>query len=121
MATPTQILEARVAVRRVQLAEPLKDYIVRLVQATREPASIGLPELRPSIAYGASPRATIWTALAARANAFLEGRDYVLTDDVKAVALDVLRHRLILTYQAEAEEITAEAIVAQVLDRTPVP
>jgi len=121
IATPTAILEARAAVRQVYLDEALKDYVARLVFATREPARYDLAELKPLIAYGASPRASIFIALAARANAFLEGRDYVLPDDVKAVALDIMRHRLIVTYQAEAEEVTAESIIAQVLDRVPVP
>ena len=93
------------AVRRVHIDETLKDYIVELVLATRDPASYRLDELAPLIAYGASPRATIYLAQAARAHAFIDGRGYVTPEDVKAVAPDVLRHRLILTYEAEAEEL----------------
>ena len=121
VASPPAILAARAAVRRVHMDEALKDYVVRLVFATREPEQFGMPELHPLIAYGASPRASIYIALAARANAFLDGRDYVLPDDVKSVATDVLRHRLIVTYQTEAEGVTTETIVTQVLDRVPVP
>jgi len=121
VVTPSAILEARTAVRRVLMDPALDDYVVRLVFATREPEAVGLGELRPLIAYGASPRASIFIALAARANAFLEGRDYVLTDDIKAIALDVMRHRVILTYEAEAEDVSAESVIGRVLDRVPVP
>ncbi len=121
VATPKAVLDARAAVRQVHMDESLKDYIVRIVFATREPGQFGLDELRPLIAFGVSPRASIFISLAARANAFLEGRDYVLPDDVKAVALDVMRHRLIVTYQAEAEEVTPEVIITQVLDKVALP
>ncbi len=121
IATPEAILAGRSAVRQVHLDERLREYIVRLVFATREPEQFGLPALKPLIAYGVSPRASIFTGLAARAHAFLDGRDYVLPDDIKTVATDVMRHRLIVSYQAEAEEVTPEAIIAQVLDRVPVP
>lgn len=121
IATPAAILAARQAVRQVQMDGALKDYIVRLVFATRDPAAYGLPDLEPLIAFGVSPRATIYLSLAARANAFLEARDHVLPDDVKSIAVDVMRHRLIPTYQAEAEEITSEAIVQRVLDKVPLP
>ena len=121
LATPAAILEARQAVRQVHMDEAVKDYIVRLVFATRDPAAAKIPELAPLIAYGVSPRASIYVSLAARAHAFLDGRDYVLPDDVKSVSLDVMRHRLIVTYEAEAEEVTPEKVIAQVLDRVPVP
>ncbi len=121
VASPAAILEARSAVRAVHMDEALKEYVVQLVLTTREPGRNGLRELVPLIAYGASPRASIYIALTARAHAFLDGRDHVLPDDVKAVALDVLRHRIILTFQAEAEAVTPEAVVGQVLDRVPVP
>ena len=104
LATPAAILEARQAVRQVHMDEAAK-----------------IPELAPLIAYGVSPRASIYVSLAARAHAFLDGRDYVLPDDVKSVSLDVMRHRLIVTYEAEAEEVTPEKVIAQVLDRVPVP
>ena len=121
VATPKAVLDARAAVKQVHMEESLKDYIVRIVFATREPAQFGLEELRPLISFGVSPRASIFISLAARANAFLEGRDYVLPDDVKAVAIDVMRHRLIVTYQAEAEEVTPEVIITQVLDKVALP
>ncbi|MBM4420312.1 MAG: MoxR family ATPase [Chloroflexi bacterium] len=121
IATPEQILAGRAAVRSIHMDERLRDYVVRIVVATREPEHHGLAELKPLIAYGASPRASIFTGLAARAHAFLDGRDYVLPDDIKSVAPDVMRHRLIVSYQAEAEEITAESILSRVLDRVPVP
>ena len=121
VATPKAVLDARAAVKQVHMEESLKDYIVRIVFATREPAQFGLEELRPLISFGVSPRASIFISLAARGNAFLEGRDYVLPDDVKAVAIDVMRHRLIVTYQAEAEEVTPEVIITQVLDKVALP
>ncbi len=121
MATREAILAGREAVRAVRMEEPLRDYVVQLVYATRQPKRFKLDDLQPLIAYGVSPRATIFISLAARANAFLEGRDYVLPDDVKAVTMDVMRHRLIITYEAEAEEVTAEAVISRVLDGVPVP
>jgi MoxR-like ATPase len=92
-----------------------------VVHATRDPSAHGLAELAPFIEWGASPRATLHLALAARAHAFLRHRAYVTPEDVKSVALDVLRHRVILTYAAEAEEVTPDAVVTRVLDRIPVP
>ena len=121
LATPEAILEARAAVRAVHMDEAVKDYIVRIGFATRDPQGPKLADLKPLIAYGVSPRATIYTSLAARAHAFLDGRDYALPDDVKAVALDVMRHRLIVTYEAEAEEISPEAVIGRVLDNVAVP
>jgi len=121
VTTPAAILAGRAAVRRVHMDDRVKDYVVRIVFATREPDEFKLGEIKPWIAYGVSPRATISIALAARAHAFLEGRDYVLPDDVKAVALDVMRHRLIVTYEAEAEAVTPEAVIRTVLDRVVVP
>jgi MoxR-like ATPase len=121
VATPKAVLDARAAVKQVHMEESLKDYIVRIVFATREPGQFGLDELKPLISYGVSPRASIFISHAARANAFLEGRDYVLPDDVKAVAIDVMRHRLIVTYQAEAEEVTPEVVITQVLDKVALP
>jgi len=121
VTTPAAILAGRAAVRQVHMDDRVKDYVVRIVFATREPDEFKLGEIKPWIAYGVSPRATISIALAARAHAFLEGRDYVLPDDVKAVALDVMRHRLIVTYEAEAEAVTPEAVIRTVLDRVAVP
>ena len=121
VTAPAAILAGRAAVRQVHMDDRVKDYVVRIVFATREPDELKLGEIKPWIAYGVSPRATISIALAARAHAFLEGRDYVLPDDVKAVALDVMRHRLIVTYEAEAEAVTPEAVIRTVLDRVVVP
>jgi MoxR-like ATPase len=91
------------------------DYIVDIVHATREPASAGLTDLVPLIEFGASPRATIALAQASRAHAFLRSRSFVTPDDVKAIAPDVLRHRVLTTYEAEAEEVTSDEIVQRVL------
>ena len=121
LATAAAILDARAAVRQVHMDEAIKDYVVRIVVATRDPQGPKLADLKPLIAYGVSPRATIYVSLAARAHAFLDGRDYVLPDDIKAVALDVMRHRLIVTYEAEAEEITPEMVIGRVLDNVAVP
>ena len=100
--------------------EKVEGYIVDLVMATRSPESYGM-NLSPMIQYGGSPRATINLALAARANAFLAGRGYVTPSDVRELALDILRHRVAVTYEAEAEELSSESIVSQILDRVPMP
>jgi MoxR-like ATPase len=113
--TPGGILAARSAVAAVRLDQRIVDYIVDLVRATREPASVDLKELAPLIAFGASPRASIALAQAGRAMAFLRGRGYVVPEDVQAVAPDVMRHRIVLTFEAEAEDVTADAIIAKVL------
>jgi MoxR-like ATPase len=115
------ILAARKLVDRVQLARGLNEYIVRLVEASRAPARFGLPELESRILYGGSPRASIWLALMARAQAFLAHREYVVPGDVKAVAAAVLRHRIIPTYDAQAEGFGAERIVARLFEAVPVP
>ena len=115
------VLAARDAVAGVHLDDRLRDYIVHLVYATRDPDSYRLADLKPHIAYGASPRASIFLALAARAHAFIRGRGYVTPDDVKGIAQDVLRHRVIVTYEAEAEEVSSEDVVARVLETVPVP
>ena len=117
---PARILEAREVVDALYMDEKIKDYILRIVFATRVPADYGL-ELRDYIRYGASPRATLCLAIASRAHAFLQGRGYVNPQDVKAVAADVLRHRIIPSYEAEAEEITSDAIVRRIMDTLPVP
>ena len=116
-----QLVEARKIVRDVYMDDRVKDYIVEVVFATREPAQKGLRELASLIEYGCSPRASIALALAARAHAFLRHRGYVTPEDVKAVGPDVLRHRVVLTYEAEAEEITAEQIVRRVFEVVEVP
>ena len=111
----------RESVRLVYTDDKIKDYIVDLVQATRLPAEAGLADLAPLIEYGASPRATLFLARAARAHAFLRRRGYVTPEDVKAVGPDVLRHRIATSYEAEAEEIDSETIVAQLFDHIEVP
>ena len=115
VASPHAILDARRRIAELYMDERIVDYIVDIVHATREPAAAGLPELAPLIEFGASPRATIALAQASRAHAFLRGRAFVTPDDVKAIAPDVLRHRVLTTYEAEAEEITADEIVRRVL------
>jgi MoxR-like ATPase len=119
--TPEQLLEARKVVRDVYMDDRVKDYIVNVVFATREPQSHGLKDLAPLIEYGASPRASIALNLAARAHAFLRHRGYVTPEDVKAIGPDVLRHRVVVSYEAEAEEVTAEHIVRRVFEVVEVP
>ncbi len=114
------IQEARQVVNRLYLDEKVKRYIVRLVHATRRPDEYGV-HIAPLIRVGASPRATINIALTSRAHAFLEGRSYVTPHDVKSVAMDVLRHRVTVTYEAEAEGLNSEQIIARLLDELPVP
>ncbi|MCA9642560.1 MAG: MoxR family ATPase [Polyangiaceae bacterium] len=120
-ATPEQLLQARKVVRDVYVDERVKDYIVDVVFATREPSERGLKELASLIEYGASPRASIALNLAARAHAFLRHRGYVTPEDVKAIGADVLRHRMVLSYEAEAEDITAEDVVRRVFEVVEVP
>ena len=115
------ILEARKLVDAVRVDEAVRDYIVRVVLATRDPAAHGLPALKGLIRFGASPRATIALTLAAKAWAFLDGRSYVLPDDIKTIGPDVLRHRIILSYEAEAEEVSTEDVVERTFNAIPVP
>jgi MoxR-like ATPase len=115
-----QILKARHIVNMIHIDDKIRDYIVDLVQSTRPPIAASL-NLNGYIQNGASPRATINLCLAARANAFLNGRHFVTPQDVKTIALDVLRHRVIVSYEAEAENITAEDIIRKILDTLPVP
>jgi len=116
-----QLLTARKIVRDVYMDDRVKDYIVDVVFATRNPDQKGMKDLKSLIEYGASPRASIALALAARAHAFLRHRGYVTPEDVKAIGPDVLRHRVVLTYEAEAEEVTAEQIVRRVFEVVEVP
>ncbi len=118
--TPADIARARQAVSRVYIDDKIKGYLVDLVTATRTPSAFGL-DLDGLIQFGASPRATISLARATQARAFLNGRGYVTPDDIKTVSLDVLRHRILTTYEAEAEEISSEDIARRVLDRVEVP
>ena len=121
VANTEAILVASRALRDVHMDERLRDYIVHLIYATREPAAYRMKELGPLISYGASPRASIYLAQASRAHAFVNGRGFVEPDDVKAVAMDVLRHRIAPTYEAEAENVTAEDLVRRVLAGVEVP
>jgi MoxR-like ATPase len=121
VATPQEIAEARSVVQQVYIDEKIRDYIVSIVHATREPKAHGLSELADFISYGASPRASIYLNMAARAHAFLRHRGYVTPEDIKAVGVDVLRHRVILTYEAEAEEITSETVIRKLFEHVEVP
>ncbi len=116
-----ELASARAAVQQVHLNEQLRDYVVHLVLASREPTSYRLEGLAPLISFGASPRATIYLAQAAKAHAFIDARGYVTPEDVKAVAKDVLRHRVIITYEAEAEDLTSDDIIDRVLQGVTVP
>ncbi len=116
-----QVLKSRKLVNAIYLAENIQQYIVDLVTATRNPAQAGLNDLKDLIAFGASPRATIYTAIAARARAFLNHRGYVILDDVRDVARPVLRHRILLTYEAEAENVTTEDIIDRLFETIPTP
>jgi MoxR-like ATPase len=118
---PQHILNARKIVGQIYVDDKIKDYVLDLVIATREPAEVGLEDLRNLISYGASPRASIFLIMAARAHAFLKGRGYVTPDDVKQLAPDILRHRVITTYEAEAQEVTSDEIVQRILDHVEVP
>ena len=121
VATPQAIMAARRRISDLYMDERIVDYIVQIVHTTRFPAESGLKDLAPLIEYGASPRATLALAQASRAHAFLRGRGFVTPEDVKAIAPDVLRHRVLTTYEAEAEEVTSDAIVARVLDTVAAP
>jgi MoxR-like ATPase len=121
VAQADDLLAARSAVAELFMDQKVVDYIVDVVRGTREPQAVGLPELKPLIAFGASPRASIYLAQAARAHAWLRGRNYVLPEDVQAMALDVLRHRVLLTFEAEAEDLDADRVVAKLLEAVRVP
>jgi len=120
VTTPEEIMAARKVVNSIYVDDKVKEYIVNIVMATRNPESFGL-ELSQYIAYGGSPRATIYLNLAAKAHAFLRGRGYITPEDVKQVGMDVLRHRVILTYEAEAEELSSESIIQKIFDEIEVP
>jgi MoxR-like ATPase len=121
VADPEDILAIRRTIAELYMDQKIVDYIVDVVRATREPQSIGLHEVRPLIAYGASPRASIYLAQAARAHAFLRGRAYVVPEDIKAMAPDVLRHRVLLTFEAEAEDISSDGVIEKILEAVDVP
>ena len=119
--TSEQLQEARNVLQMIYVDEKIKRYVVDLITASRRPMDCGLDDLAPLVEYGASPRASINLTLAARAQAFLKGRGFVTPQDVKDVALDVLRHRVLLTYEAEAEEVSPDDVVAKILSSVPVP
>ena len=121
VVTPSDILRARGMVRQIFVDDRIKEYILDLVLTTRKPGSNGLSDLNTLIHYGASPRASIYMVAAARAHAFLQGRGFVTPEDIKQIAPDVLRHRVIVTYEAEAENISSDHIVRRILDHTDVP
>jgi MoxR-like ATPase len=117
---PDKLKKAQALVREIYMDDKVKNYILDVVFATREPEKFSLP-VQHLIAYGASPRATIYLAQTAKAHAFLRGRGYVTPEDVKSVGPDVLRHRVIVTYEAEAEQLDSEAIIKQIFDGVAVP
>ena len=119
--TPEDIKRARLAISQIYIDEKIERYIIDIVFATRNPSEYKLEELTELIAYGASPRASIYLSQASKAHAFLRGRGYVTPEDVRAIGLDVLRHRVIVTYEAEAEETSAEDVVRKVLNHIEVP
>lgn len=120
VSSGAEILSARAKVREVFMDEKIEDYIVRLVHATRTPAEFGLNQLENLIDVGVSPRASIDLAKASKAHAYIEGRDFVTPEDVQAVALAVLRHRIQISYEAEAEELTSDQIIGKILNQLPV-
>src|SRR5216683_3230265 len=119
--TSEQLLGLQRDVDRVFVDPVLMEYVVRLSTATRRPAEYGLPEIKKYITFGASPRASINLVLTARALAYMRGRDYVLAQDIQDMALDVLRHRIVLSYEALSDEVSSDALIAKVLERIPVP
>ncbi len=121
VVTPQEIISARRAVHEVYIDPKIENYIVDIVFATRRPKEYGLDELADLIAYGASPRASIYLSMAAKAHAFLRRRGYVTPEDIRSIAMDVLRHRVIITYEAEAEEISAEDVVRKIINKVEVP
>jgi MoxR-like ATPase len=119
--TLEDLIYARQVVRQIYVDDKIKDYVLDLIFATRRPAESGLAALAPLIDFGASPRASIYMIMAARAHAFLKGRGFVTPEDIKQIAPDVLRHRLVISYEAEAEEVTSADIVQRILDQIEVP
>ncbi len=121
VVSPKDILAAREVVKNVYMDEKIERYILDILFATRQPGNFKLEKIAPMISYGASPRASINLALAAKAHAFIKRRGYVIPEDVRAISLDVLRHRVTVTYEAEAEEVTSEHIVQEILNHVEVP
>ena len=121
VATPEQIMRARKTIYDIYVDEKIENYIVDIVMATRKPSGVGLEELEPLIEYGASPRATIYLTIGSKAFAFLRGRGYVTPEDVRSIGMEVLRHRIIPSYEAEAEEITTETMIGKIFDAVEIP
>src|SRR5258708_15233860 len=121
VAEADDLMAARSGVAELFMDQKVVDYIVDVVRATREPQGAGVAELKPLIAFGASPRASIYLAQAARAPAYLRGRASLVPDDVNALALDVLRHRVLLTFEAEAEDMDSDRVIAKILEAVEVP
>ncbi|MBW2733937.1 MAG: MoxR family ATPase [Deltaproteobacteria bacterium] len=119
--TADELLKARDVVNQVYIDEKIRDYIIDIVSATREPARYGLEGIADFIEYGASPRASIFLNMAARAHAFVEHRGFVIPEDIKNIGADILRHRVILTYEAEAEEVTTEDVIRKIFEQVEVP
>jgi len=121
VVSPSDIVEARKLVNAIHIDESLKKYIVDIVFSTRYPEKYGLKQFNNMIDLGASPRASLSLISAAKAYAFIQARGFVIPDDIKQISLDVLRHRIIPSYEAEAEEITAETIIKKIFDTVPIP
>jgi len=119
--TPEDVIDARKLIYKIHMDEKLKDYIIDIVFATREPEKYGLEDLKGMIAYGASPRASIYLTLTSKAYAFIKRRGYVIPEDIKSIGYDVLRHRIIPTYEAEAEAMTTDDILKRIFDEVEVP
>jgi MoxR-like ATPase len=119
---PETLLNARKTIGEIYLDDKVREYVLDIIFATREPGKVkGLAEIERFVQFGASPRASIWLARAARAHAFMKHRGYVVPEDIKAIAPDILRHRVITTYEAEAEDVTSDALVARILEAVEVP
>ena len=121
VTNPERILKARKTIFEIYVDEKIENYVVDIVMATRKPSLFGLEELDSLIEYGASPRASIYLTLASKALAFLRGRGYVTPEDVRAIGMDVLRHRIIPSYEAEAENVSPEDIINKIFDTVEVP
>lgn len=121
VVSPEEIIKARNVVHDIYMDEKVERYIIDIVFATRNPQDYGMPELAELIEYGASPRASIYLSMAAKAHAFLRRRGFVTPEDVRSIGMDVLRHRIIVTYEAEAEDVTAEDIVRKIINKIEVP
>jgi MoxR-like ATPase len=121
VVTPDEIIKVRELVYQVHVAEEIKDYVLKIVFATRDPEKFGIGELKGMIAYGASPRASIYLTLTAKAFAFMRRRGFVIPEDIKTMGYDILRHRIIPTYEAEAEDLTTDEIIRKIFDEIEVP